>query len=371
MLVRAWTRRSKRFGMMEQAWLRLSRRWVKLAILITGGAGYIGSHTCIELMSAGYDIVVLDNGRNSNPAVMERVRAIASRDFPAYQADLLNADPLDQIFQNHEIEAVIHFAGLKAVGESMAQPLEYYHNNVGGTIALCRAMQKHGVKRMVFSSSATVYGMQEKVPLTEDLPVSPINPYGQTKAMIEQILRDVAASDPAWSVALLRYFNPVGAHKSGRIGEDPSGVPNNLVPYITQVAVAKLPQLSVYGTDYPTADGTCVRDYIHILDLAAGHVKALERVAATTGADAYNLGTGRGYSVLEVIDAFERASGQEIPRKVTDRRPGDAPISYANVEKARALLGWEATRDIVEMCADSWRWQSLNPDGYPKAAEAR
>ncbi|WP_047758557.1 UDP-glucose 4-epimerase GalE, partial [Geobacillus sp. ZGt-1] len=293
-----------------------------MAILITGGAGYIGSHTCVELLNAGYDIVVIDSFANSKPEALRRVQEIAQRDFPYYQADLLERDALEAVFAKHSIEAVIHFAGLKAVGESVAVPLLYYHNNITGTLVLLDVMRQYGVKNIVFSSSATVYGMPDRVPITEDFPLRPMNPYGRTKWMIEEILRDLYVSDPSWSIALLRYFNPIGAHPSGRIGEDPNGIPNNLMPYITQVAVGKLKELRVFGNDYPTIDGTGVRDYIHVVDLAIGHVKALEKVLAATGVEAYNLGTGRGYSVLEVVSAFERATGVNIPYKIVDRRPG-------------------------------------------------
>lgn len=335
-----------------------------MSILITGGAGYIGCHTCLELLEAGHDIVVLDSFANSQPESLQRVMEITGKEFPVFNVNLLDTDAVNRVFTEHAIDAVIHFAGFKAVGESVAKPLMYYHNNLLGTINLCEVMQQHGVKRMVFSSSATVYGLQEKMPLTEDLPVAAINPYGQTKVMLEQILTDVYASDNTWSITLLRYFNPVGAHQSGRIGENPNGIPNNLVPYITQVAVGKLPQLSVYGNDYPTEDGTCIRDYIHVMDLANGHVKALEHALSTTGVDIYNLGCGIGYSVLDVIHAFEEASGVKVPYQIVGRRAGDAAVSYSDASKAKAELGWQASRSLLEMCADSWRWQSQNPQGY-------
>ncbi|AWO74558.1 UDP-glucose 4-epimerase GalE [Geobacillus thermoleovorans] len=340
-----------------------------MAILITGGAGYIGSHTCVELLNAGYDIVVIDSFANSKPEALRRVQEIAQRDFPYYQADLLERDALEAVFAKHSIEAVIHFAGLKAVGESVAVPLLYYHNNITGTLVLLDVMRQYGVKNIVFSSSATVYGMPDRVPITEDFPLRPMNPYGRTKWMIEEILRDLYVSDPSWSIALLRYFNPIGAHPSGRIGEDPNGIPNNLMPYITQVAVGKLKELRVFGNDYPTIDGTGVRDYIHVVDLAIGHVKALEKVLAATGVEAYNLGTGRGYSVLEVVPAFERATGVNIPYKIVDRRPGDVAVCYADPTKAKRELGWIAARGIEDMCRDAWRWQSQNPNGYERVTE--
>jgi len=339
-----------------------------LKILVTGGAGYIGSHTCVALLEAGYDIAVLDNFSNSKPESLRRVTEITGKHFPTYHVDLLHQDAVRDVFARESFDAVIHFAGLKAVGESVEVPLRYYHNNLTGTFVLCEAMQEFGVKNIVFSSSATVYGMQEKVPLVEDMPLMPINPYGRTKWMIEQVLTDCAAANPDWSVALLRYFNPVGAHESGRIGEDPNGIPNNLLPFVSQVAVGKLPQLTVFGDDYPTPDGTCVRDYIHVMDLADGHVKALDYVEEHVGVDAFNLGTGKGSSVLEVIGAFEAAAHLTIPRKVGLRRAGDAPVSYANPEKANRTLHWEAKRDLLQMCADAWRWQSASPNGYPDTA---
>ncbi|MFP3123373.1 UDP-glucose 4-epimerase GalE [Ectobacillus funiculus] len=339
-----------------------------MKILITGGAGYIGTHTCVELLNAGYEIVVVDNLLNSKSEALQRVREITGKDFTFYQEDLLDKDALDTIFAENEIDAVIHFAGLKAVGESVHLPLFYYHNNIAGTLILCEVMKKYGVKKLVFSSSATVYGMPDRVPLSEEFPLSATNPYGRTKLMIEEILRDLYVSDDSWSIALLRYFNPIGAHKSGRIGEDPSGIPNNLMPYITQVAVGKLKELQVFGNDYPTVDGTGVRDYIHVVDLAVGHLKALEHVTTASGVDAYNLGTGRGYSVLEMVDAFEKASGRRVPYAIVDRRPGDVGICYADPSKAKEKLGWTASRGIEEMCEDSWRWQSNNPNGYEEEA---
>lgn len=335
-----------------------------MTILVTGGAGYIGSHTCVELLNAGYDIVVVDSFCNSKPEALERVSEITGKEFPVYHIDLLEKNRLEEVFSNRSIDAVVHFAGLKAVGESVAIPLRYYHNNITGTLMLCEVMQKYGVKKMVFSSSATVYGTPERVPISEDFPLQATNPYGRTKLMIEEILRDLYVSDPSWSIALLRYFNPIGAHPSGRIGEDPNGIPNNLMPYITQVAVGKLKELRVFGNDYPTVDGTGVRDYIHVVDLAIGHLKALEKVMNTTGVEAYNLGTGRGYSVLELVSAFEKVTGIKIPYKIVGRRPGDVAICYADPTKAKEELGWVATRDIEEMCRDAWRWQSNNPNGY-------
>jgi UDP-glucose 4-epimerase len=335
-----------------------------MKILVTGGAGYIGTHTCVELLNAGFEIVVIDNMSNSKVEALNRVREITGRDFEFYQSDLLNRDALDTVFSENNIDAVIHFAGLKAVGESVSVPLRYYQNNITGTLNLCEVMEKFGVHKMVFSSSATVYGMQERVPLSEELPLQATNPYGRTKLMIEEILRDVYVSNDNWSIALLRYFNPVGAHSSGRIGEDPNGIPNNLVPYITQVAVGKISELKVFGNDYPTHDGTGVRDYIHVVDLAVGHLKALEKVMKTTGVNAYNLGTGTGYSVIEMIRAFEKASNREIPFSITDRRPGDIATSYADPSKAQNDLDWIAKKGLDEMCADSWRWQWNNPNGY-------
>lgn len=335
-----------------------------MAILVTGGAGYIGSHTCVELLDAGYDIIVLDNYGNSVPEALNRVKGITKKGFKTYEVDLLDREQVEMIFRENQIDAVIHFAGLKAVGESVAQPLRYYQNNITGTLILVETMQKYGAKKLVFSSSATVYGLAENVPLTEDNPLGATNPYGWTKLMIEQILRDVYTADPEWGIALLRYFNPIGAHKSGQIGENPNGIPNNLVPYITQVAVGKREALNVFGNDYPTKDGTGVRDYIHVVDLSLGHLKALEKVKAESGVEAYNLGTGNGYSVLEIVKAFEKASGKAIPYKMVDRRPGDIAVSYADPTKAKKELGWSAERGLQEMCEDSWRWQSQNLNGY-------
>ncbi len=331
-------------------------------ILVTGGAGYIGSHTVLVLLEAGYRVLVVDNLSNSSRESLRRVEALTGETLTFFHADLLDRDALDAIFTEHAVSAVIHFAGLKAVGESVSIPLKYYHNNITGTLILLDVMGAHGVKKLVFSSSATVYGENDDMPLREDFPLSATNPYGRTKLMIEEILRDVAHADPAWHIALLRYFNPVGAHPSGQIGEDPNGIPNNLMPYITQVAVGKLAQLSVFGDDYPTPDGTGVRDYIHVMDLADGHLKALENLSP--GATPFNLGRGHGYSVLEVIAAFERASGREIPHKIVARRPGDVPTSYADPTRAARELGWRATRTLDDMCRDAWRWQSQNPDGY-------
>jgi UDP-glucose 4-epimerase len=332
-------------------------------ILVTGGAGYIGSHTCLELLQAGYQVVVVDNLVNSKEESLRRVQKLAGKALEFHRVDLLDQPALEAVFAWSPIDAVIHFAGLKAVGESVTIPLRYYHNNITGTVTLCEVMQKYNVKNLVFSSSATVYGVPRTVPITEDFPLSATNPYGRTKLMIEEILRDVAAVQ-SWNVALLRYFNPVGAHASGQIGEDPNGIPNNLVPFIAQVAVGKLPELAVFGNDYATHDGTGVRDYIHVTDLALGHLKALEKLALNPGVVTYNLGTGRGYSVLEVVVAFEQACGRKIPYRIVSRRPGDVASSYADPTKAKRELGWSATRGIAEMCADVWRWQSGNPDGY-------
>ncbi|MCR1898309.1 UDP-glucose 4-epimerase GalE [Irregularibacter muris] len=335
-----------------------------MQVLITGGAGYIGSHTCVELLNEGYDIVVVDNLSNSKMQALERVKEITGKDFKFYQIDLLDKEGLEKVFSDNAIDAVIHFAGLKAVGESVGIPLKYYHNNITGTLMLCEVMEKHQIKKMVFSSSATVYGMPDRVPISEDFPLSTTNPYGSTKLMIENILQDVYVGDNEWSVALLRYFNPIGAHESGRIGEDPSGMPNNLMPYITQVAVGKREKLSVFGNNYDTHDGTGVRDYIHVVDLAKGHIKALEKIMNTTGVEAYNLGTGTGYSVLDIVKNFEKATGQKIAYELTDRRPGDIAKCYADVTKAKKELGWIAEKGIEDMCRDSWRWQERNPSGY-------
>lgn len=332
-------------------------------ILVTGGSGYIGSHTCVELLNAGEDIVVVDNFINSKPEALNRIKKITGKDFKFYEFDLLNKDDTNKIFDENEIESVIHFAGLKAVGESVKKPLLYYHNNLTGTFNLLEVMKQHNVKKIVFSSSATVYGMA-KVPIKEDSPLSTTNPYGSTKLMIEQILKDVFVADNEWSIALLRYFNPVGAHESGLIGENPNGIPNNLMPYISQVAVGKLECLSVFGNDYPTPDGTGVRDYIHVVDLALGHLKAVQKIRENKGVDAYNLGTGKGYSVLELIKAFEKASGIKVPYKIVQRREGDIAECYADPSKAYSVLGWKAKRGIEEMCTDTWKWQQLNPNGF-------
>ncbi|EEL31687.1 UDP-glucose 4-epimerase GalE [Bacillus toyonensis] len=335
-----------------------------MAILITGGAGYIGSHTCIELLNNNYKIIVVDNLSNSSIESLNRVKEITGKQFKFYNESVLNREKMNGIFLENNIEAVIHFAGFKAVGESTTIPLTYYYNNIISTIILCDVMQKHNVKKFIFSSSATVYGIPKTSPITEEFPLSVTNPYGQTKLMIEQIMRDVAKADGEWSIALLRYFNPFGAHQSGRIGEDPNGIPNNLMPYVTQVAVGKLEELNIFGNDYPTKDGTGVRDYIHVVDLAKGHVKALEKVLETTGIDAYNLGTGKGYSVLEMVNAFEKVSGKKIPYKIIGRRSGDVAICFADVSKAKRELGWEAEYGLEEMCLDSWRWQVNNKNGY-------
>jgi UDP-glucose 4-epimerase len=335
-----------------------------MAILITGGAGYIGSHTCVELLQAGYEIIVVDNLINSKQESLQRVREITGGVLEFYQVDLLDRRAVDDIFNRSSIDAVIHFAGLKAVGESVAMPLRYYHNNITGTLNLCEAMQQHGVKNLVFSSSATVYGNPHRVPIAEDFPLSTTNPYGSSKRMIEEMLRDLYRADASWNIVVLRYFNPVGAHPSGRLGEDPNGIPNNLLPYIAQVAVGKLKELQVYGDDYPTPDGTGVRDYIHVVDLAVGHLKALEKLQSVPGLVTYNLGTGRGYSVLEVIAAFAKACGRNIPYRIVGRRPGDIAICYADPSKASQELNWSARRGLEEMCADAWRWQFNNPNGY-------
>jgi len=350
------------------------------SILITGGTGYIGSHTVVALISAGYDPVIVDNLSNSKISVLERIEAITGKRPPFYQIDLRDRAALDAVFQQHSISAAIHFAGLKAVEESVAEPLRYYENNIESTLSLCFVMAARGVKRLVFSSSATVYGDPHTVPIREDFPLAPANPYGRTKLMIEQILQDLYASDPAWQIALLRYFNPVGAHPSGLIGEDPGGYPNNLMPYISQVAVGRRERLSVFGSDYPTPDGTGVRDYIHVMDLAEGHVAALRYMEKTESSFPsslsfsrrresipliVNLGTGRGYSVLEMLHAFEKTSGKTISYQITDRRPGDIAACYADPTLAKELLGWTARRTLTDMCTDTWCWQSQNPAGYP------
>ena len=335
-----------------------------MAILVTGGAGYIGSHTCIELLNEGYDVVVVDNLSNSSEESLKRVKKITGKDVKFYEVDILDAAGLDQVFRAEKIDAVIHFAGLKAVGESVQKPLAYYYNNVSGTVILCEVMKKHNVKNIIFSSSATVYGDPATVPITEDFPLSVTNPYGRTKLMLEEIFRDIHVADNAWNIILLRYFNPIGAHKSGTIGENPKGIPNNLVPYITQVAVGKLEALSVFGDDYDTSDGTGVRDYIHVVDLAVGHVRAVEKLKDKQGVIEYNLGTGVGYSVLDVVKGFEKVTGKEIKYQIKPRRAGDIAKCYADATKAKNELNWEATRGLDEMCEDSWRWQSGNPNGY-------
>ncbi len=333
-------------------------------ILVTGGAGYIGSHTVLELLDRDYEVVVLDNLSNSNIESLRRVEELTGKQPIFYELDLLDKNALDAPFQNHKIDAVIHFAGLKAVGESVEIPLSYYQNNLTGTLNLLEMMKKNEVKRLVFSSSATVYGDPKSVPITEDFPVSATNPYGRSKLIIEEMLSDLSISDPGWDIALLRYFNPVGAHASGQIGEDPSGIPNNLMPYISQVAVGKLEKLSVYGDDYQTHDGTGVRDYIHVVDLALGHLKALDHLMKGPGLMIVNLGTGQGYSVLEMVKAFEIASGKKVAYQVVERRAGDIAACYADTRKAFDVLGWKATRGLKEMCEDAWRWQSKNPQGY-------
>ena len=337
-----------------------------MSVLITGGAGFIGSHTAVEFLNAGYDIVIMDNFSNSKPVVLDRIREITGRDFRFYKADLLDSASMDKIFdENPDIDSVIHFAGFKAVGESVAKPIEYYHNNVTGTLLLTDSMRRHGVKTIVFSSSATVYGDPDEVPIKETARVgNATNPYGETKVMIERILKDIYVSDKEWNVAVLRYFNPIGAHASGRIGEDPNGIPNNLMPYITKVAMGKLPMLHVFGNDYDTHDGTGVRDYIHVVDLAKAHLKALEAIVKIRGIDYFNIGTGKGYSVLDLVKAYKEATGIEIPYVIDPRRPGDIAACYADPTKAREILGWEAENGIFEMCRDSNNWQQKNPNGY-------
>lgn len=335
-----------------------------MAILVTGGAGYIGSHTCIELMNEGYDVVVVDNLMNSTLESLRRVEQITRKKVKFYQVDLLDKEGLRFVFEKEPIESVIHFAALKAVGESVYQPLRYYKNNINGTLVLCEVMTEFGVKNIVFSSSATVYGDPHKVPIREDFPLSVTNPYGRTKLMIEDILRDLYHADSEWNIIILRYFNPIGAHKSGLIGEDPKGIPNNIAPYITQVASGKLEVLGVFGNDYPTPDGTGVRDFIHVVDLAVGHVKAIQKIKPGLGICTYNLGTGKGYSVLELIHAFEKASNKKIPYVIKERRPGDIATCYADPSHAKKELGWVAVRGLDEMCEDAWRWQKNNPNGY-------
>lgn len=337
-----------------------------MSILVTGGAGYIGSHTCVELLNAGYEITVVDNLYNSSPKSLDRVKELTGKDFKFYECDIRDTDGMDKIFKENKIDAVIHFAGLKAVGESCEKPLEYYDNNIGGTLKLCEVMRNNNCKNIVFSSSATVYGMNNISPLKETMKTGgTTNPYGTTKYMIEIILEDLCKADSEWNVTLLRYFNPIGAHKSGRIGENPNGIPNNLMPYITQVAIGKREFLSVYGDDYDTHDGTGVRDYIHVVDLAEGHVKAVDNILeGNKGVQVFNLGTGVGYSVLDIVKAFNKAYGKELPYKIAPRRPGDIATCYSDPTKAKEVLGWTANRGIEEMCEDSWRWQSNNPNGF-------
>ncbi|MDO4679330.1 MAG: UDP-glucose 4-epimerase GalE [Eubacteriales bacterium] len=336
-----------------------------MAILVTGGAGYIGSHTVVELQNAGYEVVVVDNLCNSSEKSLERVSKITGKPVKFYKADILDRDALNDIFEKEDIDSCIHFAGLKAVGESVAKPWEYYENNIAGTLTLVDVMRQHGVKNIIFSSSATVYGDPAIIPITEECPKGQCtNPYGWTKSMLEQILSDIQKADPEWNVVLLRYFNPIGAHESGTIGENPNGIPNNLMPYITQVAVGKLKELGVFGNDYDTHDGTGVRDYIHVVDLARGHVKALKKIEEKAGLNIYNLGTGNGYSVLDIVKNFEKANGVKIPYTIKPRRPGDIATCYADPAKAEKELGWKAEFGILEMCRDSWKWQSNNPNGY-------
>ena len=335
-----------------------------MKILVTGGAGYIGSHTCVELLMAGHDVVVIDNLSNSSSVVFDRIERICGRRPVFHEVDVRNSDKVAEILSDHGIKAVIHFAGLKAVGESVAQPLQYYDNNVTGSLALFGAMKETGVRTLVFSSSATVYGDPHSVPIHEDFPLSATNPYGRSKLMVEEILRDLILSDDAWHIALLRYFNPVGAHESGLIGEDPGGTPNNLMPYISQVAVGRRKELQIFGGDYPTSDGTGVRDYIHVVDLAFGHIAALDWLQQHKGVHTFNLGTGQGKSVLEVVRAFEAASGKHVPYRIVDRRPGDIAQCYADASHAQRELGWKAQRGITEMCRDAWNWQIKNPGGY-------
>ncbi|MBR6533507.1 MAG: UDP-glucose 4-epimerase GalE [Clostridia bacterium] len=337
-----------------------------MAILVTGGAGYIGSHTCVEMQNAGYDIIVIDNLDNSSSESLKRVEKITGKAIKFYEEDVRNKEALRKIFTENEIEAVIHFAGLKAVGESVRKPIMYYDNNLISTLVLLEVMNKFGVKKIVFSSSATVYGVATEMPLVEGMPLGAINPYGRTKHFIEEMLRDLYVADKEWSIALLRYFNPIGAHESGTIGEDPKGIPNNLMPYISQVAVGKLEKLHVFGDDYKTVDGTGVRDYIHVVDLANGHVKAVDWALENKGCEAFNLGTGNGTSVLQLRDAFVKANGIDVPYVIDPRRPGDPDEVYANADKAKAVLGWEAKFGIDEMCRDTWNWQKNNPKGYEK-----
>ncbi|MBQ1992712.1 MAG: UDP-glucose 4-epimerase GalE [Clostridia bacterium] len=335
-----------------------------MKILLTGGAGFIGSHTCVELIEAGYDVVIADDLSNSKPLVLERLKELTGKEVKLYQLDIADKEKMDEMFAKESFDAVIHFAGFKAVGESVAKPVMYYRNNIGTTLTLLETMAKYNVNNIVFSSSATVYGVPETVPLVEGMKTGCTNPYGWTKLMIEQILTDATVADKNLSVVLLRYFNPIGAHESGRIGEDPTGIPNNLLPYITQVAIGKLPQLGVFGNDYPTHDGTGVRDYIHVVDLAKGHVKAIEYASKNKGTEIFNLGTGTGYSVLDIVKAFEKANDITIPYAIKPRRDGDVAECYADPVKAKEKLGWQAEKTLEDMCKDSWRWQSNNPNGY-------
>ncbi|MCB2356979.1 UDP-glucose 4-epimerase GalE [Clostridium estertheticum] len=335
-----------------------------MEILVTGGAGYIGSHTCVELLNSGYEVIVVDNFSNSKPESLKRVQEITGKHLKLYEVDILEKIALEKVFSENNIEAVIHFAGFKAVGESLQIPMLYYHNNITGTLILCEEMKKHNVKKLVFSSSATVYGMPKSVPICENSPLSATNPYGRTKLMIETILQDIYLSDKEWSIALLRYFNPVGAHESGRIGEDPSGIPNNLMPFITQVAVGKREKLSIFGADYDTHDGTGVRDYIHVVDIAKGHLKALDKIIKTRGIEPYNLGTGIGYSVFDVVENFQKVTNKKIPYVILERRLGDIAECYADPIKAKTILKWSAVKSIQDMCLDAWRFQVNNPDGY-------
>lgn len=335
-----------------------------MKVFVTGGAGYIGSHTVLELLTADHEVIVIDNLSNSSYEAIKRVEQITGKEVTFYEDDLLDKQAVQKIFKKHDIDSVIHFAGYKAVGESVAKPLMYYNNNITSTLILCEVMKVYGVQNLVFSSSATVYGDPESVPITEDFPLSATNPYGRTKLFIEYILKDLHASDSSWNISLLRYFNPIGAHESGLIGEDPNDIPNNLMPFISQVAVGKLKKLSVFGGDYPTADGTGIRDYIHVVDLAVGHLKALEKLETNPGLIVHNLGTGKGSSVLDMVKAFEAASGKKIPYEITDRRPGDIAECYADPSKAENELNWIAKRNITQMCKDTWRWQSQNPNGY-------
>ncbi len=338
-----------------------------MSILVTGGAGYIGSHTVLTLLEQGQDVVVVDDLVNSSKESLRRIREMTGKEVRFYEADVRDREAMDRLFAAETIDCVIHFAGLKAVGESVKKPMEYFDNNLISTIVLCETMRAHGVKKLIFSSSATVYGEPASVPIDESFPLCAMSPYGRTKLMIEEMLGDLAKAEPDWRIILLRYFNPVGAHESGCIGEDPNGIPNNLMPYITQVAVGKLPQLSVFGGDYDTPDGTCIRDYIHVVDLAEGHAAAIARLEKMENTiEAINLGTGRGYSVLEVIAAFEKASGKKIDHRIADRRPGDIPVCYASTDKAKRVLGWSARYGLEKMCEDAWRWQSKNPNGYGK-----